>query len=61
MKKYIKENQVYTVQEGSDLEAQLLLDGFEEVVEAEEKPKAKKKADDDKAKADDDKAKADDE
>lgn len=53
MKKYIKENQVYTVQEGSDLEAQLLLDGFEEVVEAEEKPKAKKKADDDKAKADD--------
>jgi hypothetical protein len=61
MKKYIKENQVYTVQEGSDLEAQLLLDGFEEFVEAEEKPKAKKKADDDKAKTDDDKAKADEE
>ena len=39
MKKYIKENQVYTVQEGSELEAQLLSDGFEEVVEAEEKPK----------------------
>ena len=39
MKKYIKENQVYTVQEGSDLEAQLLLDGFEEVIEAEEKLK----------------------
>ena len=39
MKKYIKENQVYTVQEGSELEVQLLSDGFEEVVEAEEKPK----------------------
>lgn len=46
MKKYIKENQVYTVQEGSDLEAQLLSDGFEEVIEAEEKPRAKKKSDD---------------
>lgn len=39
MKKYIKENQVYTVQEGSELEAQLLSDGFEEVVETEDKPK----------------------
>lgn len=39
MKKYIKENQVYTVQEGSELEAQLLSDGFEEVVETDEKPK----------------------
>ncbi|HGK9240180.1 TPA: hypothetical protein ACJ87D_001959 [Streptococcus pneumoniae] len=33
MKKYIKENQVYTVQDGSDLEAQLKADGFEELVE----------------------------
>ncbi|VJW79807.1 phage protein [Streptococcus pneumoniae] len=32
MKKYIKENQVYTVQEGSELEAQLIADGFEELV-----------------------------
>lgn len=47
MKKYIKENQVYTVQEGSDLEAQLLSDGFEEVVETENKTKGKKKADSD--------------
>lgn len=33
MKKYIKENQVYTVQEGSELEVQLTADGFEELVE----------------------------
>ena len=33
MKKYEKLNQVYTVQEGSLLEAQLLADGFEEVIE----------------------------
>ncbi|MGQ4031714.1 hypothetical protein ACTGJ4_08175 [Streptococcus suis] len=33
MKKYIKENQVYTVQEGSELEVQLIADGFEELVE----------------------------
>jgi len=33
MKKYIKENQVYTVQEGSELEVQLMADGFEEFVE----------------------------
>ena len=33
MKKYIKENQVYTVQEGSELEVQLMEDGFEEFVE----------------------------
>ena len=33
MKKYIKENQVYTVQEGSELEVQLRADGFEELVE----------------------------
>ncbi|UJD17991.1 hypothetical protein MissD_0034 [Streptococcus phage MissD] len=33
MKKYIKENQVYTVQEGSELEVQLMADGFEELVE----------------------------
>lgn len=32
MKKYIKENQVYTVQDGSELEAQLIADGFEELV-----------------------------
>ena len=32
MKKYIKENQVYTVQEGSELEVQLMADGFEELV-----------------------------
>ena len=31
MKKYIKENQVYTVQEGSELEVQLMADGFEEL------------------------------
>lgn len=33
MRKYEKLNQVYTVQEGSLLEAQLLADGFEEVIE----------------------------
>lgn len=33
MKKYIKQNQVYTVQEGSELEVQLIADGFEELVE----------------------------
>lgn len=35
MKKYEKLNQVYTVQEGSLLEAQLVADGFEEVVDEE--------------------------
>ncbi|MDU7908441.1 MAG: hypothetical protein E7J46_01985 [Streptococcus lutetiensis] len=54
MKKYFKENQVYTVQEGSELEVQLIADGFEvlelkqevveEVVEQEEKPKRTKKS-----------------
>lgn len=54
MKKYFKENQVYTVQEGSELEVQLIADGFEvlelkqEVVEEvegqEEKPKRTKKS-----------------
>lgn len=33
MKKYEKLNQVYTVQEGSLLEAQLVADGFEEVID----------------------------
>lgn len=33
MRKYEKMNQVYTVQEGSLLEAQLVADGFEEVIE----------------------------
>lgn len=33
MRKYEKGNQVYTVQEGSLLEAQLTADGFEEVIE----------------------------
>ena len=33
MRKYEKGNQVYTVQEGSLLEAQLIADGFEEVIE----------------------------
>ncbi|WP_347111427.1 hypothetical protein [Streptococcus salivarius] len=33
MKKYIKENQVYTVQEGSELEVQLIADDFKELVE----------------------------
>lgn len=36
MKKYEKLNQVYTVQEGSLLEAQLVTDGFEEVVDEAE-------------------------
>lgn len=36
MKKYEKANQVYTVQEGSLLEAQLVADGFEEVVNEEQ-------------------------
>lgn len=36
MKKYEKSNQVYTVQEGSLLEAQLVADGFEEVVGEEQ-------------------------
>lgn len=36
MKKYEKSNQVYTVQEGSLLEAQLVADGFEEVVDEAE-------------------------
>lgn len=33
MRKYEKMNQVYTVQEGSLLETQLIADGFEEVIE----------------------------
>ena len=33
MKKYEKDNQVYTVQEGSELEVQLIADGFEELEE----------------------------
>ena len=36
MKKYEKSHQVYTVQEGSLLEAQLVADGFEEVVDEEQ-------------------------
>ena len=36
MKKYEKLNQVYTVQEGSLLESQLVADGFEEVVDEAE-------------------------
>ena len=36
MKKYEKANQVYTVQEGSLLEAQLVADGFEEVIDEAE-------------------------
>lgn len=47
MKQYIKENQVYTVQEGSEFEAQLISNGFEEVVETENETKGKKKADSD--------------
>ena len=43
MKQYIKENQVYTVQEGSELEVQLIADGFE-VLEEEEEPKTPKKS-----------------
>lgn len=42
MKKYFKENQVYSVQEGSILEAQLISNGFEEVVETESQLKGKK-------------------
>jgi hypothetical protein len=33
MKKYEKDNQVYTVQEGGELEVQLIADGFVELVE----------------------------
>lgn len=44
MKQYIKENQVYTVQEGSELEVQLIADGFEVLEEEEKKPKAPKKS-----------------
>lgn len=40
LKKYEKNNQVYTVQEGSELEKQLIADGFEEV--AVKKQAAKK-------------------
>ena len=36
MRKYEKGNQVYTLQEGSLLEAQLVADGFEEVVDEEQ-------------------------
>ena len=43
MKKYIKQNQVYTVQEGSELEVQLIADGFE-ALEEEKKPKTPKKS-----------------
>lgn len=43
MKQYIKENQVYTVQEGSELEVQLIADGFEVLEEEEEEPKTPKK------------------
>ncbi|WP_347104269.1 hypothetical protein [Streptococcus anginosus] len=42
MKQYEKENQVYTVQEGSELEFQLIADGFEEIVE-EKKAESKTK------------------
>nr|DAT02834.1 MAG TPA: hypothetical protein [Caudoviricetes sp.] len=42
MKKYFKENQVYSVQEGSVLEAQLISNDFEEVVETESQLKGKK-------------------
>lgn len=42
MKKYFKENQVYSVQEGSILEVQLISNGFEEVVETESQLKGKK-------------------
>lgn len=45
MKKYFKENQVYSVQEGSNLEAQLISDGFEEVLETEPQLKGKKNND----------------
>ena len=36
MKKYEKNKQVYTVQEGSELEIQLIADGFEEKKEEED-------------------------
>ena len=36
MKKYEKDNQVYTVQEGSELEIQLIADGFKEKKEDED-------------------------
>ena len=36
MKKYEKNNQVYTVQEGSELEIQLIADGFEKKKEEED-------------------------
>ncbi|WP_183121874.1 hypothetical protein ABNB56_07230 [Streptococcus iniae] len=42
MKTYVKENQVYTVQEGSELEIQLVNDDFIEVKE-EAKPKKSSK------------------
>lgn len=35
MKKYEKDNQVYTVQEGGELEIQLIADGFKEKKEEE--------------------------
>lgn len=41
MKTYIKENQVYTVQEGSELEIQLIADGFEEQKSKAKAAKAK--------------------
>lgn len=44
MKQYVKENQVYTVQEGSELEVQLIADGFEVLEEEEKEPKAPKKS-----------------
>lgn len=37
MKTYEKDNQVYKVQEGSELEIQLIADGFKEIIEANEK------------------------
>lgn len=39
MKQYVKENQVYSVQEGSELEVQLIADGFEVLEEEEKKSK----------------------
>lgn len=50
MKQYIKENQVYTVQEGSELEVQLIADGFE--VLEETKPASRSKRADTKASED---------
>lgn len=41
MKTYEKENQVYTVQEGSVLETDLLAKGFEEVKAGKKSKKAK--------------------